>query len=139
MVCLLVILFSFCCCSYKSYRSFSNFELFFTVDLFKSLSSFIGFRQHSIFPIYVNEKNLSIIDLGDCAKKLIEANNLPDNTDLIILKLENMNMKSNEIMRVKTKDSFFLVCNKPPLPFQHRFASVSPPSANGGKTEVRRS
>ena len=43
-----------------------------------------------------NDKNLSIIDLGDCAQKLIEANNLPEDTDLIILKLENKNMNSTE-------------------------------------------
>ena len=43
-----------------------------------------------------NEKNLSIIDLGECASILIRENNLPENTDLIILKLENMTLISNE-------------------------------------------
>ena len=43
-----------------------------------------------------NENNLSIIDLGDCASTLISANNLPENTELIILKLENMTLVSNE-------------------------------------------
>jgi hypothetical protein len=42
-----------------------------------------------------NIKNLSIIDLGDCAKKLIAANNLPPDTDLIILKLENLSTDKN--------------------------------------------
>ena len=43
-----------------------------------------------------NENNLSIIDLGECANILIRENNLPENTDLIILKLENMTLVSNE-------------------------------------------
>ena len=40
-------------------------------------------------------QNVSIIDLGDCAKKLIAANHLPENTDLIILKLETLTMDKN--------------------------------------------
>ena len=42
-----------------------------------------------------NRTNLSVIDLGDCAKKLIQANHLPENTDLIILKLENLSKDKN--------------------------------------------
>ena len=43
-----------------------------------------------------NENNLSIIVLGECASILIKENNLPENTDLILLKLENMTLISNE-------------------------------------------
>ena len=42
-----------------------------------------------------NRTNLSVIDLGDCAKKLIQANHLPENTDLIVLKLENLSKDKN--------------------------------------------
>ena len=39
-----------------------------------------------------NEKNLSIIDLGECYNILIKENNLPNDTDLIILKLESVTL-----------------------------------------------
>ena len=42
-----------------------------------------------------NDKNVSIIDLGDCEKKLIAVNHLPENTDLIILKLETLTTDKN--------------------------------------------
>ena len=43
-----------------------------------------------------NTNNLSIIDLGECADILIKENNLREDTDLIILKLENTTLISNE-------------------------------------------
>ena len=43
-----------------------------------------------------NNNNLSIIDLGECKDILIKENNLPEDTDLIILKLENLALISNE-------------------------------------------
>ena len=43
-----------------------------------------------------NNKNLSIIDLGECEQLLITRNNLPEDTDLIILKLDSITSTSKE-------------------------------------------
>ena len=63
-------------------------NLYFGMSLVSTESSILDGTKPNI-------KNISVIDLGDCAKKLIAAYGLPADTDLIILRLESLGMDKN--------------------------------------------